>query len=104
MKLLQGSEYLLVRDADTGKAELFRDGRAVWASDQDPDLLEVLETDVIRDEDIGDVLDYLVEHKYLSDAEADECPVDSPEDDEDEPDGDDDDGEEEDADELEEFA
>lgn len=86
--------YLLARTAE-GTAELLSDGETLWSSDTDPDLLDELGTDALRDDDIGDVLDYLVAQKYLTSDEADDCIVDSPEDD-DGP-GDDDDEDEDDS-------
>lgn len=81
---------LLARTAE-GTAELLADGVTLWASDSDPEVLDVIGADALRDADLGDVLDYLVEHNYLTDDEADDCVVDSPEDDDDEPEDDDDD-------------
>lgn len=83
--------HLLARTAE-GTAELLADGETLWSSDSDPDLLDELGADAIRDDDLGDVLDYLVAQKYLTDEEADDCAVDSPEDDDDGP-GDEDDSE-----------
>jgi hypothetical protein len=84
-----------------GTVELLSNGVHVWSSDTDPDLLDELGTDAVLDEDIGDVLDYLVEAGHLTEDDADECTVDSPEDDDD-PEGDDDgdDGDDEDDGEL----
>lgn len=92
-------QYLLVRDPDSGTVQLIADGVTRWASDSDPDVLEELGHDYIRDEDIGEVLEYLVSARQLSQDEADECAVDSPDDDDEEDeDGDEDDDEDEDED------
>ncbi len=93
---MSGSEVLLVLNPDTRGAELFRDGEQVWASDSDADLVEELGTDKVERDDIGDVLDYLVDQKYMTDAEADDCPVDEGTDEDEDADADEDD---EDADE-----
>lgn len=91
--------YLLKRTED-GKAELFADGLTLWSSDTDPDLLEALGTDAVRNDDIGDVLNYLVDAGHLSEAEADDhCVVDSPEDEDETPPGDDEDEDDDDWDE-----
>jgi hypothetical protein len=82
--------YLLARTAE-GTAELLSDGETLWSSDTDPDLLDELGTDALRDDDLGDVLEYLIAQKYLTSDEADECIVDSPEDDDGPGDDDDDD-------------
>lgn len=94
-------QYLLVRDPDSGTVQLIADGVTRWASDSDPDVLEELGHDYIRDEDIGEVLDYLVAAEHLTEEESDECAVDSPEDEDDgdEDDGGDEDDEDEDLDE-----
>lgn len=96
-------QYLLVRDADSGTVQLIAEGVTLWSSDSDPDVLEELGTDVITDDDLGDVLEYLVAGDYLTEAEADECAVDSPEDeggDGEDEDGDEDEDEGEDEEEL----
>jgi hypothetical protein len=91
------ARVLLLTRTVEGTAELLADGVTLWASDTDPDLLDVLGTDAILDADLGDVLDYLVEHNFMTDDEADDCVVDSPEDDD--GDGPDDEDEDEDEDE-----
>lgn len=57
---------------ESGTAELLREGQTVWTSDSDPDVLEELGTDELLQEDIPDVLDYLVEQTYLTTEEADD--------------------------------
>ncbi len=92
------SRFILVRDADTGTAQLIEDGVTRWSSDNDPELLETLGTDALRDADIGDVLEHLVSLDLLTEEEANEIPVDSPEDDDDDDDGFDDDDDDDDDD------
>ncbi len=92
-------QYLLVRSPE-GTAELLADGVHLWSSDTDPDVLGELGTDALRDADIGDVLNYLIDAGHLSEEDADECAVDSPEDDDEYDDGDDDGDDELDDDEL----
>lgn len=82
--------YLLARTPE-GTAELLSDGETLWSSDSDPDLLDELGTDALRDDDLGDVLDYLVAQNYLTDEQADDCIIDSDEDDDGPGDEDDDD-------------
>lgn len=91
--MTEARQCLLVRSLE-GSAELLADGATVWTSDNDPDVLEELGTDAVRDEDIGDILDYLVETKVLSEDEADDCVVDSPEDDDEDAPEDEDEGDE----------
>lgn len=71
----------------------------VWASDSDPDFLEEMGGQEFLDEnDIAEVLEYLVDEGHMSDAEADACEVDietlGPGDDEDEDEGEESDTEE----------
>ncbi len=84
-----------LRLSEEGTAELLADGVTLWASDTDPDLLEELGTDALRDRDLGDVLEYLVDIRQLSDDEANECLIESddpdPDEDEDEDETDDED-------------
>jgi len=97
------ARYLLKRTED-GKAELFSNGVTLWSSDTDPDLLEELGHDAVRDDDMGDVLEYLVEAGHLSDSDADDgVVVDSPEDEDEleDDDGDDDDDYDDDGDDAE---
>lgn len=103
---MSAERLLLLSLSDEGQAELLDDGKTVWASDSDPDVLAVIDSDVIRTADLGDVLDYLVDTDVLTDEEAENCPVEAPEDDdEDDLDADNDDDfdedEEDEEDELE---
>jgi hypothetical protein len=78
------SDYKLTL-RDDGVAELEYNGRQVWASDSDEDLLE--DPDVgkngltLRGRDMGHVLDYLVAVGKLTEQQADDCIVEIPEDD-----------------------
>jgi hypothetical protein len=79
---------------EAGGVELLSNGATVWASDNDPDFNEEFGDDVLAeelddadpddaedfaDELIDDVLNYLVEKRYLTTSQADMCDVDMPE-------------------------
>lgn len=66
------SDVLRLILQDTGTVELLREGQTVWSSDADPDVLEQLGTDELEEDDIPDVLDYLVDRKFLTDQQADD--------------------------------
>ncbi len=67
------SEVRIVFSEQAGTLELLREGRTVWSSDNDPDVLEELGTDALELEDLPDVLDYLVDRKLLTSQEADDA-------------------------------
>jgi hypothetical protein len=77
-------QYKLTLSAE-GTAELLADAVTVWASDTDPDLADDLGTDAVTDDDLADVLDYLVDTGRMSDDEADDCLIESFEPDDDAP-------------------
>ncbi len=61
--------------SSSGTAELLSDGVNVWTSDADEDFTDYWGTDTLVRDDIGDVLDYLVDEGYLTDRQADNCYV-----------------------------
>jgi hypothetical protein len=63
---------------EDGTAELIRDGEQVWASDSDEDLVDEFGSRALslEPDDIGDILDYLVDEGYLTDYQADHCYID----------------------------
>lgn len=76
-----------------GTAELVNTfNQTLWASDDDPDFLEEFDgDDFVREEDVDDILDYLVEIEQLEPDEADAIDVEVQSlDDEDSDDSDDD--------------
>ena len=78
-----GAVRLLISEA--GTAELTFNGRTLWASDTDPDFIEELGEDVLEpngdidDDTVGEILDYLVEFGFLTDAQANDALVVFPE-------------------------
>jgi hypothetical protein len=69
--------HVLVLKADGG-AELQHNEKTLWASDSDPDFAEAFGGhDIFEDEDVPDLLDYLVEADLLDDDEADDCEIDT---------------------------
>jgi hypothetical protein len=55
----------VLRIDEHGKAELLRDDETVWASDSDPDVLEVFGRDEFEKEDDDELVEYLVEDREL---------------------------------------
>jgi hypothetical protein len=90
-----------------GPAELLNaDGETLWASDADEDFKEEFNDEFLQEEDIGDILEYLVDSDILSDEESDhfadetwEFNIETLEDTVKDPDDDDSDGDDEDYDE-----
>lgn len=73
-----------------GSAELLKNGEQIWASDSDEDFMEEFGEDnpnknalQLGPDDLGYVLDYLVDIGEMTDDEADMCPVDPGPEDED---------------------
>jgi hypothetical protein len=91
------TRYLLVID-EHGKAELLCDGETLWASDDDPEVLDEFGGDYFTDADGDELVEYLVDARLITAAQArDELEIESPTGpDDDEDDDEDDDDEEED--------
>lgn len=67
--------HVLLLKADGG-AELLQGDRTLWASDSDADFADAFEGhDLFEQEDIPDLLDYLVDAGVLDDEEADDCEI-----------------------------
>jgi hypothetical protein len=66
---------VLVLLADGG-AELDCEGLTVWASDADPEFAEEFGTEILDENDIGELAEYLVDSGYMTDQEADRALVD----------------------------
>jgi hypothetical protein len=62
----------------TGGAELVehvgRSHKTLWASDTDEDFREEF-PDIVADDDVAHVLDYLVDHEVIDEDDADGCEV-----------------------------
>jgi hypothetical protein len=55
-----------------GPAELLNSqSETLWASDADDDFREEFNDEFLQEEDIGDIVEFLVDHDMLSDEEAD---------------------------------
>lgn len=63
---------------DDGTAELLLGAEQRWASDSDENLVDEFGSRALslEPDDIGDLLDYLVDQGYLTDYQADHCYVD----------------------------
>jgi hypothetical protein len=72
----RGPEVLLTLLAEGG-ANLTIGGKSTWASDSDEEFAEEFAGREMLDEnDIGELLEYLVDTGTLSEDEADECEID----------------------------
>lgn len=58
-----------------GSAELLRGGTTIWASDSDESFKDEVTEEFLNEEDVPDILDYLVDAGRLTEAEADACTI-----------------------------
>lgn len=64
--------FKLILHEQTGTVELLQDGHTVWSSDADAEVLEAFGADEFTEDDIPEVLDYLVDNGFMTSEEADD--------------------------------
>lgn len=77
----------------TGGAELRDDESVLWSSIDDPDFSDTFEDAFLNEDDLSDILDYLIEEKHIKASESQniECVEESEDESEDDNDEDDED-------------
>jgi len=66
---------VLTRGGGAELIDVLDDEEVVWASDDDPEFQDEFEGEFLGQDDVADILDYLVEVGELSKHEADRCVI-----------------------------